>query len=86
MSDWRLHGQERFLEGVSLSKKKYLAYREGWDHDHCEFCGVKFSELEEDLNEGYVSADNYYWICEECFIDFRDRFHWKLVSDQGAEE
>lgn len=45
--DWRRQGQERFLKGVKLMYRNYYPYRSGLDHDHCEFCGRKFS-----LNEG----------------------------------
>lgn len=78
--DWRLQGQENYLQGVLLEKKQYQKYREGWDHDHCEFCGAKFSEKEKDLNEGYVTTDNYHWICEGCFADFKVRFQWSVKN------
>ena len=71
MTDWRLQGQERFLKGVSLAKQNYRRYREGWEHDHCEFCGAKFSERPEDLNVGYATTDCYHWICEDCYKDFK---------------
>ena len=45
--DWRLQGQEEFLQGVQLYWRHYARYSENWDHDHCEFCGVKF--MVEDL-------------------------------------
>ena len=80
MTDWRLQGQERYLQGVALSKQTYKKYREGWEHDHCEFCGAKFSEQPEDLHVGYATADRYRWICENCFRDFRDMFQWTVVD------
>lgn len=81
MDDWRLQGQEKFLQGVSLKKKPYQKYRESWEHDHCEFCGAKFSEKIEDLNIGYVTTDNYHWICESCFVDFKAKFQWDVVTE-----
>jgi hypothetical protein len=74
--DWRRQGQERFLSGVKLISKDYQPYRSGWDHDHCEFCGTKFSLRPGDLKKGYVTEDNYHWICDSCFNDFRDEFNW----------
>ena len=68
--DWRRQGQERFLRGKRLALRAYRAYRAGWEHDHCEFCGAKFSESGADLSEGYVTDDNYHWICATCFVDF----------------
>ncbi|GAB6188179.1 hypothetical protein [Thermopirellula anaerolimosa] len=81
MTDWRLQGQERFLKGVSLLRRTYRKYREGWEHDHCEFCGAKFSEQGEGVNVGYTTIDRYHWICEECYKDFKDMFQWTLVDE-----
>lgn len=81
MNDWRLQGQEKYLKGVVLQRKKYQRYRPGWDHDHCEFCGAKFSEgLPDTLHEGYSTTDNYHWICDDCFKDFKDQFEWKVQT------
>lgn len=76
MADWRLQGQERFLKAATFRKRQYTPYRVGWDHDHCEFCGTKFSEHHPDLTEGYVTTDGYHWVCERCFDDFREIFEW----------
>ncbi len=78
--DWRLQGQERFLMGVTLSKQKYTKCRPDWEHDHCEFCSKKFSEQPGDINEAYVTADGYHWVCDECFADFMERFKWKTAE------
>lgn len=77
-NDWRRQGQEKYLKGVILELKNYSQYREGWEHDHCEFCGSKFSLNEGDLQRGYVTKDNYRWICSNCFNDFKDEFVWKI--------
>ncbi len=42
--DWRLRGQEDFLLGAELVLKRYRAYREDWEHDHCAFCWAKFMD------------------------------------------
>jgi hypothetical protein len=81
--DWRLQGQERFLHGVTLLKKRYHKYRDGWEHDHCEFCGRKFSEAPGDMHIGYATTDNYHWVCEDCFNDFSQVFDWKVSA--GSE-
>jgi len=83
MTDWRLQGQERFLKGVELRRAEYRPYREGWEHDHCEFCGRKFSTDPEDIQNGYVTMDNYHWICEPCYKDFKDAFEWSVSDDRG---
>ncbi len=76
-NDWRLQKQEKYLFGVKLSKKKYQKYSENWDHDHCEFCSVKFIETKS-FKEYYATEDNYYWICEPYFNDFKHKFNWKV--------
>jgi hypothetical protein len=76
MPDWRLQGQERYLKGVKLYWVKYTLYREGWDHDHCEFCWRKFAIQGGDLTEGYTTKNHYHWICKACYEDFKEMFHW----------
>ncbi len=81
-SDWRLQGQERYLQGVTLILAKYTRYSDKWDHDHCEFCGVKFTEegteTPDSLHQGYRTNDKYRWICPKCFNDFKESFGWTV--------
>ena len=79
--DWRLRGQERYLQGVKLQWRDYVPYREGWEHDHCEFCSAKFMVKGNSgvLHEGYATEDQYYWVCAACFEDFKHRFRWVLA-------
>ena len=83
--DWHLRGQEKYLLGASLVRRSYRRYagNREWDHDHCAFCWAKF--MVEDhpgvLHEGYATPDDYHWICDQCFSEFRDRFQWQLISD-----
>jgi hypothetical protein len=84
--DWRLTGQERFLQGAHLRWASWWPLREGWDHDHCEFCQVHFRDhvLEDDPEtqfEGFVTDDNYRWICRGCFEDFKERFRFRIDDD-----
>ena len=81
--DWRLRGQEEYLKGAELCRKHYVRYSDSWDHDHCEFCWVKFAEedlIPDALHEGYATTDNYRWICEQCFEDFKDQFEWRVLG------
>jgi hypothetical protein len=81
--DWRLQGQEKYLTGVTLTRKLYLPTGEGNDHDHCEFCWAKFSQspaIPDALREGYTTSDGYRWICNQCFSDFRGQFKWVVVD------
>jgi hypothetical protein len=79
-ADWRLRGQEKYLAGVALYRKRWTQTRDNWDHDHCQFCWANFAadENPETLHEGYTDGNEYWWICEPCFEDFRERFAWKL--------
>lgn len=76
--DWRLRGQAKYLSGATLFRRAYRRYRPGWDHDHCEFCWIEFNEepLPETRQIGYCTRDEYYWICDECFSDFKEMFRW----------
>ena len=76
--DWRRQGQERYLSGARLIRQPYRPYRQGWDHDHCEFCGAKFSLDKSDLKEGYSTEDGYHWICTRCFQDFKEELGWRV--------
>lgn len=83
-TDWRLQNQEAYLSNLVWEKKGYFRFREGWDHDHCEFCGVKFSveaKCKGSISHGYMAKQGYYWICEQCFLDFQEQFSWKLISE-----
>lgn len=80
--DWRRQGQEKYLKGKRLRYSRYTPYREGWDHDHCEFCWKKISTMCSDLNEGYCTEDGYHWICRDCFEDFNKEFEWVVVSEK----
>jgi hypothetical protein len=81
--DWRLTNQERYLLGAKLHWSLWTRPRDEWDHDHCEFCWAKFMEenLPEMLHFGYTTPDRYYWICKECFEDFKDHFQWQLEPE-----
>jgi hypothetical protein len=82
--DWRLQNQESYLAGLEWEKRDYFQYSDDWDHDHCEFCGVKMSvgaKLEESIGHGYTAKKGYYWVCEQCFSDFRKQFEWKILGE-----
>ena len=81
--DWRLQGQEKYLKGAELCRKRHARASDSWDHDHCEFCTAKFAEeglIPDALHEGYATTDNYRWICEQCFEDFKDQFEWRVLG------
>jgi len=43
-SDWRLTGQESYLQGAELVWKRYRARSESWEHDQSEFCWAKIMD------------------------------------------
>lgn len=117
MSDWRLNGQEMYLDSRILYRISFpefwrTAYRtknkfyqkidtyarshvertgqgaewlEGekiqhfW-HEHCEFCRDK--ALTDKQSVFYCTEDMYYWVCEDCCRDFKEQFHWQLLSQE----
>jgi formylmethanofuran dehydrogenase subunit E len=79
-NDWRLMGQEKYLTGVLLIHETYKKPSETWDHHHCSFCTEKFMESENYLRAGYTTENHKYWICKECFEDFKELFKWKILE------
>lgn len=44
-------------------------------HDHCDFC---MKDVATDMDaEFYCTNDFRYWVCPECFRDFREKFGWQ---------
>jgi len=88
-TDWRLRGQERYLQGVALVRRDYRRCQKNadWDHDHCQFCFGKFmvEDLPDVFHVGYCTEDEYHWICEQCFQDFRERFCWRVLNDSQPD-
>lgn len=82
--DWRLRGQEEYLQKEEFRFKKFIPAHSSSLHAHCEFCWHKFMENPEGVKdcsqEGYCSTDEKYWVCEECFQDFQEMFKWKLIN------
>lgn len=78
-NDWRLTNQMKYLRGVTLQYATFIS-REAGDHAHCEFCWKKFDERNAVEQKGYSTLDKYYWICPQCFSDFRSQFEWVLEN------
>lgn len=88
-NDWRLKGQERYLQGALLIWSRWAPpiNNPAWDHDHCEFCSRKFMAVDatDVLREGFTTEDRFRWICRRCFEDFQSKFQWKLKIEGEAE-
>lgn len=77
--DWRLRGQEEYLQNHIFQYKKFIGMPDGSLHTHCEFCWHKFMEdpagIKDCSSEGYCSTNGIYWICKKCFEDFKEMLH-----------
>ena len=71
------------LVGRTLRWKQWWPYREGWDHDHCELCWHDICDQDEEDSDrfGWVTEDDYHWVCETCCQEFKDRFEWDLTRE-----
>lgn len=57
MTDWHLRDQGSYLKNAELFFFDYKVFREGWEHDHCEFCSGKFAFTGGEFIKGYVTKD-----------------------------
>ena len=76
--DWRIMGQEGYLMNSTL---QYITYSRDLcvdDFLQCEFCWDKFDEDPEHPLKAYYEPKKKCWICEECFKDFKEHFHWTV--------
>jgi hypothetical protein len=80
--DWRLSNGGDHLKGLALARRVWRETRPQWDHDHCELCMAKIADarIPEALHEAYATKDEYRWICEVCFGDFREFYGWRLTD------
>lgn len=82
MKDWRNAHRQNYLYRQELILSEYHPYSKQWDHDHCEFCGAVFSENEGDLHFGYSAGSGSWWICKDCFEDFKDVNQWTVTESE----
>ena len=48
-------------------------------HEHCVFCWEKaMTNIE---GEFYCTKDMYYWICADCFHDFKEKFNSNYIRN-----
>ncbi len=80
--DWRLNDQMDYLDSEKLVRDTFRA-TETNDHDHCCFCWKTFSECPEDTHIGYCTDDRYYWVCDECYNDYKLIFRWDTADKSG---
>ena len=72
--DWKLRGQEEYLQNIKFQVKTFIASTENGLHTHCEFCWHKFMENPDGIKDcsqtGYCSVDGKYWVCIDCAEDY----------------
>ena len=71
------------MANMKFRYAKFVPDHYGSLRTHCEFCWHKFMEKSEGIEDcssyGYCSSDGKYWVCEECFHDFKEFFNWGLI-------
>ena len=76
--DWRLSQGDFDNIKNHVFKKQYFKSNKNNDHDHCNFCWTKITDLEIDEEHdtfGYVTLNAHgqeEWVCEKCFNDFKE--------------
>ncbi len=66
--------------GYSFQKKFFLTTKDN-DHTHCAICWKKIGCSDDSRQDGYYCKANSYWLCCECFFDFKKQYKWK---EEGA--
>jgi hypothetical protein len=96
VGDWRLdRGQEAYLRGATLARKPFRGEHDHCAFCWAKFVDPEFSRaharLRRDdadvLTEGYAALatgpegeDDYHWVCDRCYEDFRERFGWRIAA------
>ena len=91
-----LRGQDEYLHGATVVRKAFRAREhDHCEFCWAKFVDPAFSEwharvAREDprvVTEGYAALgtgpagqDDYHWICDACFADFRARFEWRVAG------
>ena len=79
--DWRIMGQEGYLLDKELL---YIQFDRSIcieDYDQCEFCWKCFDEDKDQIQYAYFEPIGKKWICQDCFNDFKEYFHWTVHSE-----
>ena len=80
----RLH----YLLGSSFTRTPYRKLSDEWEHEHCQVCWEKISEIKGEgiLHEAYASTATekwraeFHWICSECYEKHREHMLWTVVG------
>lgn len=86
--DWRLTGQEQYMlfsKLVEIVPCEYISKLTDPTsfHEHCEFCMEKIEES--DMSRHYYTTNQYSWICEQCYNDFKEMFGFTLIKEHSND-
>jgi hypothetical protein len=63
------HTLQRF-HGQPFDRSQFKVVENGWDHDHCELCWAKITDLPgldaKHFGEAYTDGGDQ-WLCQPCF-------------------
>ena len=76
--DWRVMGQEGYLLGKRLQHRRFNRALCIEDYDQCEFCWDAFDKDPKNPAMAYFEPEQHLWICEKCYKDFLEHFHWTV--------
>ena len=77
--DWRLIDEHTELIGLPLQHRTFDRTICIEDYDECSFCYAQFDKDDAYRpKKAYYCAEKHCWICEKCFDDFNEHFHWKV--------
>lgn len=89
--DPRLTWQDEYLTRATLQWQRFHAPGDDKAHEHCEFCWATIDDVTrargrhgpDCVHEAYVVAQGDLkgecWVCQRCYVDFKDRFEWTVV-------
>jgi Fe-S-cluster formation regulator IscX/YfhJ len=79
--DWRIMGQEGYLLNKQLQYRKFSRAICFEDFTQCEFCWDTFDDDPENPKNAYYEPISRVWICEKCYRDFLEHFHWTVIEN-----
>ena len=83
--DWRIRDQELYIRKKAFYKHSFLERYVNDDHAHCEFCWAKF-DRSENSQKGLSTLDDEFWVCEECFADFQEKYEMQIWDPGNYKE
>lgn len=80
MNIWCVEEADNNMRNHVLLKVKFSDRLTETEHEYCEFCMARFGNVNKDFKEGYRTQNYYYWVCEDCFDEYKEEYHWTVKS------